>query len=328
MAIATNPPLAKRRANNDPPMYLPFVDKKGHPSMGLKPLMLDRWLEIDDYFETYLRRKRELLTHRHKDVFVALDATQSAQREILTLIVDHLLTHFPEHYQPLKQGIHLIDTRENFYSEVFADAPLDLAGRLVQEDLCLLMPGAELPYAEVPRTQSSGSERYILAAASVCFPLRWNLQEKMGQPVGQIHQRVPRYAEKLERPVDSVFARLRDDAPGVRFNWSIVDVPDLYLGQDKGLTTFNPTITAENAGRSLWLRVERQTLRRLPISGGILFTIRTHVYPLDQVVMQPDIATQLSHAVQTLIPQMQVYKNLLPFRQALLDYLAGVAQVS
>ena len=100
-----------------------------------------------------------------------------------------------------------------------------------------------------------------------------------------------------------------------------MDSPDLFLEQDKLVTTFNAAITAENAGQALWLRVERQTLRRLPINQGILFTIRTHIYPLEQIAAMPQVARQLMQAVQSLKPAMQVYKNLLPFRDALLRYL-------
>jgi hypothetical protein len=39
-------------------------------------------------------------------------------------------------------------------------------------------------------------------------------------------------------------------------------------------------VTPENAGEALFVRSERQTLRRLPETGAILFTIGVHVAPL------------------------------------------------
>ncbi|MEO0457981.1 MAG: DUF3445 domain-containing protein [Cyanobacteria bacterium P01_A01_bin.114] len=291
--------------------------------MGLKPLALADWLEIDGQLNAHLACKADLLAERHQDVFVALPDTQSAQTEVLNLVTAHLLQTFPEIYQPLEQGICNLKTGQAWKFETFADAPLDLVGRLVQEDFCLLLLENLLPENLLPAKES-----YILSAASVCFPLRWTLREKIGQPVGQIHQRVPSYAQKLERPVDNVFARLRDGFPSLRFNWSIVDSPELYLAQNKFATGFNPAITAENAGQSLWLRVERQTLRRLPNSRGVLFTIRTYIYPLDKVVANPTIAKQLAAAIEALLPDMQIYKNLLPFRQSLLAYLEGVYRIS
>ena len=144
--------------------------------------------------------------------------------------------------------------------------------------------------------------------------------------MGQIHQSVPDYTRLLACPVDNVFSRLKEDFSGLRFNWNIVDSPALHLMQAKYTTLFNSDITAENAGRCLWLRVERQTIRRLPISGGILFTIRSFVYPLSQVVEVPDAAGQLAKAVQSLKREMQTYKNLVPFKTALLEYLEVKSQ--
>ena len=290
-------------------MYLPFAQNKGPPAMGLKPLALQDWLEIDPAFLSQLAQKTALLTDRYHEVFGALAHTQPAQQEALELLAVHLLQFFPAVYCSLKgesAGLYNLKTQQTWRFADFAAAPLDLAGRLVQEDLCLLLPAVA---------------GYRLAAASVCFPLRWRLAEKLGQPVGQIHQRVPDYAQRLERPVDNMFSRLRADFPSLRFNWSLVDSPELYLSQDKQITGFDPAITADNAGQRLWLRVERQTLRRLTVSQGILFTIRTHIYPLAQVTQSAETAVQLSRAVQSLSPDMQIYKNLLPFRAALLAYL-------
>ncbi len=290
-------------------MYLPFAPAKERPTMGLQSLALQDWLEIDQTFISQLTEKARLLTDRYQDVFGALAHTQSAQQEALELLAAHLLQVFPSVYRPLNEGsagLYNLKTQQTWKFSDFAAAPLDLAGRLVQEDLCLMLPAA------------SG---YRLAAASVCFPLRWRLADKLGQPIGQIHQHVPHYTQRLERPVDNMFSRLRADFPSLRFNWSLVDSPELYLGQEKQITDFAPTITADNAGQTLWLRVERQALRRLSISQGILFTIRTHIYPLVQVTQSAEVAAQLAQAVQSLSPDMQIYKNLLPFKAALLNYL-------
>lgn len=289
-------------------MYLPFKAEKGHPKMGLRPLSLQSWLEIDEDFCAQLTLKSKLLSHCHDAVFAAIPDTQLAQKESLTLIVDHLLTRFPSIYQltdDKRESLHNLKMQQTWQIADAKIAPLDLAARLVQEDLCLMQPS---------------TEGYQLAAASVCFPLRWSLRDKVGQSMGKIHQRVPEYSQRLTRPVDNMFDRLKESSPGLRFNWTVVDSPDLRLLQSKQVTELNDAITPDNAGEMLWLRVERQTLRRLPVSRNILFTIRTFVYPLWQVTQQSE-AADLAGAIAVLKPEMQVYKNLLPFRQALTGYL-------
>lgn len=280
--------------------------------MGLNPLPVQNWIEIDADFAEYLSLKQHLLTQRYPDVFVSLPGSEVAQAEVLQLLVAHLLHYFPQQYcgdfsDPGEcDRLHNRITGQVWHRADFAANPLDLAGRLVQEDLCVMLPQAET---------------YILAAASVCFPSRWSLPEKMGQPIAQIHQHVPGYADKLDRPVNHFFDRLKPDYPGYRLNWGIVDSPDLFLDQRSGNTDPAPNITAANAGERLWLRVERQTLRRLPVSNGVLFTIRTYVHPLYQLMDDVEVVQSLKTAIQQIPTAMQIYKNLLPLRSALLEYL-------
>ena len=298
---------------SQPPVYLPFMEEAKPPVMGLKPLTISEWIQIDKDFLPQLKRKEALLANHYEEVFGSLPQSQPAQQEILDLLCEHLLQHFPNLYQQQRNGIYNKQTNQRWHFQDFESNPLDLAARLVQEDLSLMMPG---------------EQGYYLAAASVCFPQRWNLKEKLGLPMASIHQQVPRYDKKLSRPVNSVFERLKADYPGLRFNWSLLDSPELHLQADPHQSKLHPNITRYNAGEKLWLRVERQTIRRLPISQGVLFTIRTYRYPLSQIATIPGAAAGLLKAVQRLPLEMQKYKGLLTFKPALLDYLSRQAIVS
>ncbi|MGD1863915.1 MAG: DUF3445 domain-containing protein [Phormidesmis sp.] len=297
-------------------MYLPFVGTKGKPVMGLQPLDLQEWIEVGPSFAEQCNYKNQLLAHRYADVFAALAGTRLAQQEVLDLLLEHLIQRFPDIYRMTGAGkqasihqasIHNVKSQQIWRVSEFAESPLDLAARLVQEDLCLMMPAE--------------TGLYELVAASVCFPLRWKLREKISQPMGQIHKNVPDYDKRLKTPVDKVFSKLRVGYPGLRFNWSVVDSPELHLTQEKHVSEFNPEITEDNIEQTLWLRVERQTLRRLPTSGGVLFTIRTYVYSMAAVMAVDGAAGELAKAIRLLSSNMQKYKNLLPFRVALLSYL-------
>jgi len=224
-------------------------------------------------------------------------------------LLNYLLEQFPQYYRQQGKTIENISTGQVWDVTDFEAAPLDLAGRLVQEDLLLMQPS---------------SEGYILAAASLCFPLRWQLRKKLGRPMAQIHQAVPGYHDKLKRPVDSFFDRLKSEHPVWRVNWSIVNSPELFLVYGKQKLGSDRLINAENAGKKLWIRLERQTLRRLMVSGDILFTIRTYVYPLQVIEDDPAMAHNLAEAVKQIPPEMQSYKNLLPIREALLSYLEQI----
>lgn len=277
-------------------------------ALGLKPLDLSEWIDIDEDFTEQIALKAELLRDRRPEVFAALPESIAAQQEVLDLLIDHLLKFYPQQYQQQAGNLRNGMTGEVWNLADFAENPLDLAGRLVQEDWCVLLPQKGV---------------YVLAAGSVCFPFRWRLQDKLGRSLMGIHAPVPGYAEKLARPVDGVFDRLRAHYPSVRFNWGIVDTPNLCLLATHSATEVDPTIALENAGDKLWLRVERQTLRRLPKSGGVLFGIRTTIEPLWQVKIDRATALHLAEAIEQLPPETLAFKSLLPLQSVLLPYLRG-----
>jgi dimethylamine monooxygenase subunit A len=291
------------------PIYLPFADGQWRMSMGLKALNLHEWIEIDDRFAAELALKDQLLNERYSDVFACLPDSKASQKEVLKLLINHLCDRFPQHYRRQDTTIENITTGQVWTITDFEAAPLDLAGRLVQEDLLLMQPSPE---------------GYILAAASVCFPSRWRLEEKLGCPLAQIHSPVPDYQEKLARPVDGFFDRLKCDRPAWRLNWGIVDSPDLFLPSNAGQTSVDAAISVTNAGEMLWLRVERQTLRRLSESGDILFTIRTYIHPLQVLQDDPEMARNLADAIAQIPLNVQRYKSILPIREALLGYLRSI----
>jgi len=300
-----------------PALYFPFASGQWQLKMGLRSLNLDTWIEIDDAFLPYLARKRELLNDHYTDVYGALPGSEAGQQEVLALLLEHLPTRFPTHYQRQAGEIANLITGERWQVAEWRDRPLDLAGRLVQEDLCLMVPNAS----------SSTNSGYTLGSASLCFPLYWRLQEKLGLPIGQIHAPVPGYAANLTRPVDGLFDRLQPQSPGYRFNWSIVDTPELFLGLHRQHQMAD-SVTAERAGDQLWIRVERQTLRRLPQSHAVLFTVRTYVYPLSILMQHPQAARGLQAAIAQIPPQMQLYKSINPVRAALDGYLSQIGRTA
>ncbi|WP_088889427.1 heme-dependent oxidative N-demethylase family protein [Leptolyngbya ohadii] len=280
-------------------------------SLGLQPLDECEWLEIEADALQQIELKRQLMNDRHDEVLASLPESIAAQQEVLDLLIAHLLQHYPQQYRQEGNQLHHDLTGQRWKISEFRQFPLELAGRLVPEDWCVLLP-------------SENSHRdYVLMAGAVCFPFRWRLQDKLGRSLSGIHAPVPGYAKKLSRPVNSVFDRLRSDYPSVRFNWGIADTPSLFLPATHSETPADPTISIENAGCRLWLRIERQTLRRLPDTGGIVFGIRTTIESLQQIKADAVRANHLLEAIEQLPPTAQSYKSLLPLQSVLLSYLRG-----
>jgi len=273
-------------------------------AMGLTPQSEADWLAPDASFREILAEKQRLLATRHELVFRALPEASAASAELLQLLAEHLARRFPSLYRlDDEHRLFVAASGESWNIDVPPLHPLDMAGRLVAEDLCLLQ---------------ASDEGYRLIGASLCFPNRWRLEEKIGRPLDVIHAPVPGLAPALERPIKHFFAALKPDRILARVNWGIADDPARFqpIGRDA-----DAAITAANAGAALYLRVERQTLRRLPQSDAVLFTIRTEITPLDRVIATRDDAGDLAGAIREMSPAMLRYKHLSAIVPALLAWL-------
>lgn len=287
-------------------VYLPFEPGPYRMAMGLTACPEAAWIERDVRYPEEMTLRRALLATRHAEVFGACDGSAPARRETLDLLGAHLPARFPDGFARAGRVLHNRLTGEAWDLADPPVDPLELAGRLVQEDLCLVRLDGSVP---------------VLDAAVLCFPSRWRLADKLGLPLAAVHGPVPLYAERLSRPVDRFMAALKPGHVALRLNWAVVDDPALFQPSGKFRDAPDPRITAENAGTRLWLRVERQTLRRLPRSGAVLFGIRVHVYPLAQVAADAGVAARLADAVRALPEATLRYKSVAPFRPALLAWL-------
>jgi hypothetical protein len=282
-------------------VLLPFEAGPHRLAMGLTAIPADALVMLDASYAGQMEQRLRLLDSRREDVFAALAAADGASAEVLALLGALLPRRFPEVFA--RTGGRL---RNTVTGEAWALAdppahPLEVAGRLVQEDLCLVTPEGRLE------------------AAVLCFPSRWRLAEKIGRDLGAIHAPVPGYAARLARPVGRFFAQLRPGRVVERVNWSVLDDPALFQPGGKGRSDANAAVTPANAGETLVLRVERQTLLRL--ATHVLFTIRLQVTPLARAITRPADAARLAAAVRALPPDMALYKSLPAIAAPLLAWL-------
>ena len=73
----------------------------------------------------------------------------------------------------------------------------------------------------------------------------------------------------------------------------------------------------------MWLRIEWQTLRALPESGAILFTIRTYSEQLrDFFERDYDIVHDFGDIINKIPDNVAEYKSIAPYREALFSYFS------
>lgn len=280
--------------------------------IGTRPLDKANWLEPDQAMARQLGEKAHLLAERRDAVFAQLPESRAAQAELLTALTDHLPSHFPELWRHSSTGMLVVPTGEIIALD--ADiSPLLTAARLVQDDLLIL------------QRDDAG---WRLTAASLCFPSSWVLKEKMGRVLADIHAPVPgfgpgtRQAEIMARMFDA----MRVETPMIRWNFSLYGDARLYHPDVSG-----PDEQRFGAGERadpVFLRVERQTLRKLPETGAIAFTIRISVDPLERLETHENaahIAASLRAQIEALTPEQLDYKGLTREKARVVKRLGDIA---
>ena len=232
--------------------YLPLDGKPFTVGMGLRALAVKDWLEIDDSYSKDIAQKKSLYQQHPTQVFATLPEGLPGSIETLEVVSKHLEQLYPQlQTEPVDSALH----------------PLHSASLLVQEDLCVM---------------SRIAGQWKLTAASVCFPSRWDLTEKIGTSLREIHAPVPHYEERIGQATDTMFDKFEAERPVWRINWTILDNPDLFQPQSIH-RELDPDMSLDEFAQKIYFRIERQTLRVLPKSGDVLFTIRTYVDSLSSI---------------------------------------------
>ena len=274
-----------------------YIPVKGQPftvSMGLRSMDVDKWIEIDENFDTEIAEKRRLLESKRKQVFAALPAGANGSREVLAKLVEYLAKQFPDRFPEAVE----IDNSLH---------PLEAASLLVQEDLAIMSPDGG---------------QWLLTAASICFPSRWDLASKVGANMHGIHEPVPHYEERIGAATDAVFNKMTPDRPVWRINWTVLDGPELFQPAVTGRKARrHPQLGPDEFGDAMYFRTERQTLWKLPASGDIVFTIRTYRDSLNSLDRRyPEFREHLGQTLVTASEQTRQYKGWAPIWEDLLAW--------
>ena len=144
------------------------------------------------------------------------------------------------------------------------------AAKAHHEDMCLL-------------TLKPGDDQYRLVGAAVAWPTDWTPADKIGLPLRALHAPIAGYEEQLATPVDTFMTNLKPGPIFGRCNWFIAPTGTMHWKKGTSAASDFAHVTEQNAGETLFVRSERQTLRRLPETGAILFTIGVYVSPLGAI---------------------------------------------
>ncbi|KAG8934889.1 hypothetical protein FRC02_009011 [Tulasnella sp. 418] len=334
--------------------YRPFKwGPNYHITMGLRQADWNEWIELDNKFADYHALKAVRIQKRGDRCVQTLPARDGVPgghdpaKEVAFELAEYLCRRYPDVYQVQRRTpapgdygwygdgeIQTISINHlNVSYDLQEEDPMKVAGLLVQDDLAIMVEGSD--------------GLYYLQAGSICLAGSWRLEDKIGLPLRDIHIRgnVPQYKEKLETSMDRYFAKLKTDRLVLRNNyffqvvrrvsspnsnpakdydpnelsWSYCNMgdEDAYAhgihGKAKDLPPPDPS--------EIYFRTERQSLRRLPRTGAILFTIRTYLTPVTEMASEPGVPGRMASAVRSWPEDVALYKGQKIYKDSLLDYL-------
>lgn len=244
---------------------------EGHDfSIGLRPIAPEAWLEGG---EADPAARKDALLAAHPDlVFGETPGSQAGQAEVAELIDAAL--------GPAPDG----GGRPALYA----------AARRVADDLVLM-------------EKRDGA--WMVTAVSLSSPTFFTVKEALGRSLAELHGPVNGFAERFLSRVVRIFEGLRPELILERRNWTIVNSGETFTPNSAPVRARIGEIRPEDAGRELYIRVERQTLRRLPRTGGALFTIRVWLDPLERVADDPERLAAFARAWREAPTEFRAYKG-------------------
>lgn len=303
---------------NKPLPYRAFrYGPKYHITMGLRKIEPIEWIELDSDFPKYHGDKAARIEEMgEKCVFTHADALPAAM-ELLEELAEYLPARYPTLYKRTSVGIDNLWSGESFniIQRPLAEDPMRTCSRLVQDDLALMI--------EQPDGQ------YRLLAGGILLAGFWRLSDKFGMTLSDIHTSgdVPKFKENLESGMMKFFQRLKCDTFYSRNNY-FIQVDDCLpwshsIGQESDAVVGWATAEKDKAIANHYFRSERQTLRRLPKTGAVCFTIRTYFLPVTEMANEPYVPGRLASAVRSWDGDVARYKGRERYGDVLLAYLDG-----
>ncbi len=233
----------------------PWLDPAMRRLPGIRPRPVEDWILRDEAFAGQMALRDTLIAKERPRVHELLTEGEAAARELLEMVLNVLATD-----ADYRMGTNVVTRPDGQIIDLDTTLPLVTLGRLVQSDFCIL---------------EAGPDGHVMSGAILCFPAGWTLAQKIGRPLDGIHGPVKSYDADVGRRVQRLFDAIRPDQILWRANAHLYDDPTLFAPRTEAMP--RPYVGLEAAQ---YVRSERQTLRRLPRTGAVVFGIHSLMVPL------------------------------------------------
>ena len=269
------------------PRYIPFADGRYTVTARLRPLAEAPHFQLDARYVEYIRAKASNHRRARHDYHLQQGLAPALERAVVEFGLRALTAQQPEAFSSRQAGgVHWFKNRL-----LGLELAFDLAsGRVVEqrearpllEEAAGLWAGTDfttLPPLEALALQTQEDWAVVARdpetnldttpAIHVSFPSHWRPVEKIGRPFVAVHAPIPGI-EPLLKAAPSLIDTMITRGPWERFTWTLPRHPGLDEHLDVVARRHSPVPSAEEAGRSAWLRVERQVVQGFPEAEGAL----------------------------------------------------------
>ncbi|KAG2752192.1 hypothetical protein P692DRAFT_20311419 [Suillus brevipes Sb2] len=276
-----------------PRPYRPFRWEY-HQNMSLKKLEPDYWLELESTYRERISQRRQTYALHGKRVIDELPGSEAASKELMEMVIQYLCLRYPQQFEfdewTLTFRNHILNSTAN----ISTVHPLVFLLENVPEDFLITQ--------EDPDTGL-----YTLRAAVSTSAIGWNISQKIGKPLHEIHGPVPDYKEKMAFSMDRYFSKMPCNKPIQRGSWGLEIGEPLYLQTDESDWSHRQHQDPNLPLSHIYMRVDWQTLRRLPKSRAIVFNFKALFTPVTDFRNEP------------FIPKL-LLKVLLEGKKAIMEY--------
>lgn len=297
----------------------PFNSDRYMYSVNIQPVTKEALFDVDEHYYAEIDERDKILIESKSARYFALPHMEIAQWDALEIIMQDLANYYPESFTFAQEGdrwrwenkkLNLKHTFTFLDETTLPCEPFEYISRQVQEDIILL-------------DQREGD--LFLDAGILTFPASWSLDFDAGMRFEEFHGPVPRAHEMgVFKKAKAFLKRVEIGKPWTRLNWTMT----VNRRLDTSLETYaewgsdRNTVTLDNCGEKVHLRVEVQRFVRLPRSNGLMFPIHTYLISLEELVTNPVWTKRLHQVLQNLPPDLVEYKGLSSYHDTVLTWLA------
>ncbi|KAK0669215.1 hypothetical protein QBC41DRAFT_364982 [Cercophora samala] len=316
-------PLHEFSCQSTPPLQLRPFKPKYHITMAIQTSSPSELIIMDQNYLDRITARKSIVASHPEVVKGYIPSGIAPIRELYAyLMATYLPTRYPTMFSLSSDGTTLHNKVTSSTSPVSPlslspDELLSTLATTVEDDIFLLLPDP-----------TTGFHRCV--AFLCCHPSGFDPSTKLDKTLADIHGPVPSY-DKIGASMEKFFSKLEAGRPVKRMNWGLQTHPELYTPSGNHIHEHELVNLTEEDKENIdisqtRLRVELQTLTRLPETRGIMFSFKTFLYGLDEIRGEGR-GEELAGAVEGLkegnAKGMWVYKGGVRWGERVCEYLRG-----